>query len=140
MPGGLESKRFGAGTGPGGQGAEGNGGAGWYSRNSSIMRHLFERLAFVGFILHLQASLKASKLELEAKLQEKDSQLKQMEARAVTSRRRMCKRLEFVRHLLWLEASLKAANVELEASLKEKEQEFTEAVAALQMLEARDMF
>ena len=88
----------------------------------------------------LQASLKASKLELEAKLQEKDSQLKQMEARTVLSRRRpMCERLGFVRHLLWLEASLKAANVELEASLQEKEQEFTEAVAALQMLEARDM-
>ena len=63
-----------------------------------------------------------------------------MEARAVMSRRRLCERLEFVRHLLWLEASLKAANVELEASLKEKEQEFTEAVAALQMLDARDMF
>ena len=88
----------------------------------------------------LQASLKASKLELEAKLQEKDSQLKQMEARTVLSRRRLCERLELVRHLLWLEASLKAANVELEASLQEKEQEFTEAVAALQMLEARDMF
>ena len=88
----------------------------------------------------LQASLKASKLELEAKLQEKDSQLKQMEARTVSSRRRLCERLELVRHLLWLEASLKAANVELEASLQEKEQEFTEAVAALQMLEARDMF
>ena len=93
------------------------------------------------FFCHLQASLKASKLELEAKLQEKDSQLKQMEARTVLSRRRpMCERLGFVRHLLWLEASLKAANVELEASLQEKEQEFTEAVAALQMLEARDMF
>ena len=84
--------------------------------------------------------MKASKLELEAKLQEKDSQLKQMEARTVSSRRRLCERLELVRHLLWLEASLKAANVELEASLQEKEQEFTEAVAALQILEAQDMF
>ena len=88
----------------------------------------------------LQALLKdltASKLELESKLQDKDVELKQTQARAVLNGQwAVYAWLGFERDLLLcLEASLKA---ELDVSLKDSDSRLREALAALQLLEAWD--
>ena len=85
----------------------------------------------------LLKGLKAGKLELEAALQEKEDELKQTQALAVLNDKRATHvRFGFERDLLLcLEASLKA---ELDASLKDSDSKLTEAVAALQLLEAWD--
>ena len=107
----------------------------------------------------LQALLKdltASKLELESKLQDKDCELKQTQARAVLNgQRAVYAWLGFERDLLRCFATsqgsyyeqmfffflscLQASVKDKEGQLKERDGELMEAVAALEIMEAQDM-
>ena len=107
---------------------------------SSLVCFQTTRICARNPVSRLQALLKdltASKLELESKLQDKDVELKQTQARAVLNgQRAVYARVGFERDLLLcLEASLKA---ELDVSLKDNDSKLKEALAALQLLEAWD--